>query len=93
MNIDKISQRILATSLGISAVLLSISCFVYATDEIGMANAEDISKLELNSDWDDRLRGAVGLGIHDGKGYFVIWSEPNRFYSVELAKAQDWYTE
>ncbi len=54
---DKISQRILAASLGISAILLSVSCFVFATDQTGMANAEDISKLELNADWDTELRG------------------------------------
>lgn len=93
MIIDKISQRILAASLGISSILLSVSCFVYATDRIGMANAEDISKLELNADWDAELRGGVGLGIVDGTGYFVVWAQPNKLYKVELSKAQDWYAE
>jgi hypothetical protein len=90
---DKISQRILAASLGISAILLSVSCFVFATDQTGMANAEDISKLELNADWDTELRGGVGLGIVDGTGYFVVWAQPNKLYKVDLAKASDWYAE
>ena len=89
---DKISQRIFATLLGSSAFLLSLSLVVFLTQQIAPAQAEEFN-LEGNAEWDQSLRGGVGLGIVDNTGYFVIWGDPNKFYKVELDKATDWFSE
>ena len=93
MTVDKISQRIIASSIGLSAVLLSLSLVIFATNQTGAVQAEDFDKLEMRSDWDTELRGGVGLGVVDGTGYFVVWAQPNKLYKVDLDKATDWFSE
>ena len=89
---DKISQRILASFLGCSAFLLSGAFVLFMTQQIIPAHAEE---LDLSEDkiWDESLRGGVGLGIKDNTGYFVVWGSPNKFYKVDLTKADDWFEE
>lgn len=89
---DKISQRIFASFLGCAMFLLSAAFVLLITQQIIPAQAEE---LDLNSiaPWDDNLRGGVGLGIQDSVGYFVVWGNPNKFYKVDLTKADDWYEE
>lgn len=88
---DKLSQRILATLLGTSTLLFASAALIFTINTSFTATAEDLpNDLEV---WDNGLRGAVGLGIKDSTGYFVIWGSPNKFYKVDLNKAQDWYAE
>jgi hypothetical protein len=90
---DQWAQRILAISLGCSALLLSASLFVATTGWSGRLQANEWQPDAKTATWDDNLRGAVGLGIHDNFAYFVIWSQPNQFYKVELSKARNWYDD
>ncbi|MCF8277333.1 MAG: hypothetical protein K9J17_11430 [Flavobacteriales bacterium] len=89
---DKISQRILASFIGGSTLLLSASLLLFSMQYISTVNAEELD-LEGAKMWDQTLRGGVGLGIKDNVGYFVVWGDPNKFYKVELNKATDWYSE
>lgn len=89
---DKISQRILASFLGLSIFLCSVAVAVFALQYVGKAQANELN-LSENMAWDENLRGGVGLGIEDNVGYFVIWGNPNKFYKVDLEKATDWYSE
>jgi hypothetical protein len=84
---DRLSQRILASLLGTSAVIIASAALIFTLNHSFTATAAD------NPVWDDGLRGAVGLGIKDNTGYFVVWGNPNLFYKVDLNKAQDWYGE
>ena len=89
---DKISQRIFASFLGCSMFLLSAGLVLLVTQQIIPAQADEFDLSESKM-WDETLRGGVGLGIKDNTGYFVVWGNPNRFYKVDLAKADDWYSE
>lgn len=88
---DKISQRILASLLGLSAIIVAGAALLLTLNSTFTAKAAD--KPEDMKVWDDGLRGAVGLGIQDSTGYFIVWGNPNLFYKVNLNKAKDWYTE
>jgi len=90
---DPLSQRIVAISLGLSAMMLSASLLIACIHWVGPAQATDWNPNATPKPWDDALRGAVGLGIKDDHAYFVIWSQPNQFYKVELAKARNWYED
>ncbi len=89
---DKISQRILASFIGVATLILSMAVILFVTQRSFTAQAEEFD-LETKMDWDSGLRGAVGLGIKDNTAYFVIWGDPNKFYKVELEKATDWFSE
>jgi hypothetical protein len=89
---DKISQRIFASFLGCSVFLLSGAIVLLMTQQIIPAQAEELD-LSTSKMWDETLRGGVGLGIKDNAGYFVVWGNPNKFYKVDLTKADDWYSE
>lgn len=84
-------KQVFTICLGISFVLCSASLVMFSFAHLQQAQAAP--KVEAPKPWDDQLRGGVGLGIADGKGYFVVWGKPNMFYSVDLAKAKDWYAE
>lgn len=88
---DKLSQRILASLLGVSALLIASAAMIFMLNTSFTAKAAD--QPEEPKIWDDGLRGAVGLGIQDSTGYFIVWGNPNLFYKVNLNKAQDWYQE
>lgn len=90
---DRLSQRIVAISLGLSAMMLSASLLIVCINWVSTAQATDWNPSAEQKPWDDALRGAVGLGIKDDYAYFVIWSQPNQFYKVELAKARNWYED
>ena len=88
---DKLSQRILASLLGFSAVILAAAALILSLNTTMTAQAaEEPAEAPI---WDDGLRGAVGLGIQDSTGYFIVWGNPNLFYKVDLNKAKDWYSE
>lgn len=89
---DKLSQRILASFIGVSTLVMSIAMLLFVTQQSFTAQAEELD-LQKPMDWDEGLRGAAGLGIKDNTAYFVVWSDPNRFYKVNLDKATDWYSE
>ena len=89
---DKISQRILASFIGLSGFLLSAALVVGLTQQIIPAQADEFD-LSDSKMWDDNLRGGVGLGIKENVGYFVVWGNPNKFYKVDLTKADDWFEE
>ena len=93
MIVDKISQRIIASCIGLSAIVLSLCLMVFTTSQTGLVQANDIEDLEIPKDWDTDLRGGVGLGTVDGTGYFVVWAKPNKLYKVDLDKATDWFAE
>ncbi|MDB4655830.1 hypothetical protein OAE48_03185 [Flavobacteriales bacterium] len=93
MSVDKISQRIIASCLGLSAIVLSLCLLVFTTSQTGLVQANDIEDLEMSEDWDNDLRGGVGLGTVDDTGYFVVWAKPNKLYKVDLDKATDWFAE
>lgn len=90
---DKWGQRILATTLGISALMMGSALLVASVKWTGHVHAEDWQPTEVAAPWDDSLRGAVGLGIKDNTGYFIIWSQPNQLYKVDLSKARNWYED
>jgi hypothetical protein len=90
---DHVSQRILAVTIGCSALLLSGALFVLSVKWVGTAQAEELVPQAKLTPWDETLRGAVGLGIKDSTAYFVIWSQPNKFYKVDLDKAVDWFED
>lgn len=90
---DKWGQRILAFSLGCSALLLSASVLVASVKWVAPVQAEEWNPKAERAEWDEGLRGAVGLGIKDNNGYFIIWSQPNMFYKVDLSNARDWYED
>jgi len=90
---DQWSQRILAAALGFSAIMLCASALVVSLNWVNMAQADEWNPAADAKVWDEGLRGAVGLGIKENYAYFVIWSQPNQFYKVELAKARDWYED
>lgn len=90
---DHLSQRILAITIGCSALLVSGALLVISVKWVGTAQAEEWSPQARVAPWDETLRGAVGLGIKDSTAYFVIWSQPNKFYKVELDKATDWFED
>ncbi len=91
---DQWSQRILAVAFGCSALLLSASALIASIKWVNPAQAEEFDPLAGKAKgWDDGLRGAVGLGIQDNQGYFIIWSQPNQFYKVDLSKARNWYDD
>lgn len=90
---DRWGQRILAVALGCSAIMLSASALVASVKWVNPAQAEEWAPESTSAAWDDGLRGAVGLGIHQNHGYFIIWSQPNQFYKVDLSKARDWYED
>lgn len=84
----------MAVAFGCSALMLSASALVASIKWVNPAHAEEFDPQKaLPRSWDDGLRGAVGLGIKDNSGYFVIWSQPNQFYKVDLSKARDWYDD
>lgn len=90
---DVWNQRILTISIACSILLLSGSLFIASVKWSGHLQA-DVWQPDANATaWDDNLRGAVGLGIHNDFAYFVIWSQPNQFYKVELSKARNWYDD
>lgn len=86
---DKLSQRILASLLGVSAIIIASAALIFTLNTSFTATAAG-SPTESKV-WDDGLRGAVALGIKDNTGYFVVWGNPNLFYKVELDRAKDWY--
>ena len=90
---DRWGQRILASALGFSAIMLSASVLVASIKWGSPAQAEEWNPEAAPKSWDEGLRGAVGLGIHQNHGYFIIWSQPNQFYKVDLSKARDWYED
>jgi hypothetical protein len=91
---DQWSQRILAIAFGCSALLLSASALVASIKWVNPAQADVFDpQSAAPKGWDEGLRGAVGLGIKDNNGYFIIWSQPNQFYKVDLTKARDWYED
>jgi len=91
---DQWSQRILALTLGGSALLLGVAFLIASIKWVAPAHAgEWIPDAAEKAPWDEGLRGAVGLGIKGDTAYFVIWSQPNQFYKVELSKARDWYED
>jgi hypothetical protein len=89
---DKLSQRIIASFLGLSILLVSGALVLFLAQSPFTAQAEELD-LSANIAWDESLRGGVGLGIKDNTGYFVVWGNPNQFYKVDLTKATDWYSE
>ncbi len=91
---DQWGQRILALTFGGSALLLSVAVLIASIKWVAPAQAEEwVPGAAGKAAWDEGLRGAVGLGIKGDQGYFVIWSQPNQFYKVDLSKARDWYED
>ncbi|MCF8259125.1 MAG: hypothetical protein K9J06_16340 [Flavobacteriales bacterium] len=90
---DQWGQRILAVAFGCSALMLSASALVASIKWVNPAQAEEWSPEASPKAWDESLRGAVGLGIKENNAYFIIWSQPNQFYKVDLSKARDWYED
>lgn len=90
---DQWSQRILAATLGCAAMTLCASVLVVSLNWVNIAQADEWNPSADSKVWDEGLRGAVGLGIKENHAYFVIWSQPNQFYKVDLAKAKDWYED
>lgn len=89
-SLDNFSKTVLTIAFSISMVLCSLSLLIFSFSSVPTATATEF-KPETKIPWDDGLRGAVGLGIKDDMGYFVIWGNPNTFYKVDLSKARDWY--
>jgi hypothetical protein len=87
-NIDALSKRFLAITLGLSALLLSGSLFIFslnaipsasagnasAPEKINAMNPEIIMKALQDDMQDDDVRAiqAFGIGIRDGNLYFGI---------------------
>ncbi len=86
-------KRFLAFSLGSSTLLVSAALLIATVKWAGPVQAEEWDPSASQRPWDDALRGAVGLGIQDNHAYFVIWSQPNQFYKVDLSKARNWYED
>lgn len=93
--LDPLSKRILIISVSLSMLILSISLLVFTLSTLPTVQAESTVEHHERTTppWDDGLRGAVGLGIVDHTGYFVIWGKPNKLYKVDLANARDWYLD
>lgn len=93
--LDPLSKSIFTISVSLAILMLSISILLFAISSLPTVQAEASPKMHepMTSPWDEALRGAVGLGIVNNTGYFIIWSNPNKLYKVDLANARDWYLD
>lgn len=91
------ASKIFTVAVSISIVLCSLSLLLFSINHISAAKAENsgfAEKAACAAPWDEGLKGAVGLGIVNNTGYFIVWGAPsNMFYKVDLSKARDWYAD
>lgn len=95
-SLDVVSQRIMSVCVGLSLVLVSAAILIFSVSSVHTAQAAPehaIPLEESNLPWDASVRGSVGLGIVNNTGYFVVYSNPNMLYKVDLSEARNWYDD